>query len=136
MAGGMILKVIFISLIIGAAVGATNLSFVRAADVRVAVDSEVMAPAMALNPEKVEVQPGDSVTWVNLTGHGIKLIPDWEEADPLPPYIHPGGTVRLPFDRPGTYRYSVFNATDRFGGDRVPIKISGEVVVNPRAPQP
>jgi plastocyanin len=132
----MIRKVIFSSLIMGVTVGATNFSPIFAADIRVRVDSQVMAPAMALNPENAELQIGDTVTWVNLTGRGIKLIPDWEETAPLPPYIQPGGTVRLRFDRPGTYRYSVFPATDRFGDDRVPVKISGAVVVNPRPATP
>ena len=132
----MIRKIIFISLILGVTVEATNSSPVFAADIRVRVDSQVMAPAMSLTPETAELQIGDTVTWVNLTGRGIKLIPDWEEAAPLPPYIQPGGTVRLRFDHPGTYRYSIFPATDRFGDDRVPVKISGAVVVNPRPQTP
>ena len=132
----MIRKVVFINLIIGATVAATNLPLIFAADVRVTVNSQVMAPAMALDPESITVQIGDRVTWVNLTGQGIKLIPDWEEAAPLPPYIQPGGTVRLRFDRPGRYRYSVFTATNRFEEDRVPVKISGVVLVNPRASTP
>ncbi|HEY3196653.1 MAG TPA: hypothetical protein VGJ57_01470 [Nitrospirales bacterium] len=132
----MIRKSVFINLLIAAMGAATNLSVVFAADIRVTVDSQVMAPAMALKPENVEVQIGDIVTWVNLTGQGIKLIPDWEEAASLPPYIQPGGTVQLQFERPGRYRYSIFNATDRFGEDRVPVKISGVVQVNPRASIP
>jgi plastocyanin len=132
----MIRKVLFSKLILGVAIAATHLPLVFAADIRVTVDSQVMAPAMALNPEKVELQIGDAVTWVNLTGHGIKLIPDWEEAAPLPPYIQPGGTVKLQFDSPGRYRYSIFTATDRFGEDRVPVKISGVVLVNPRSSTP
>jgi plastocyanin len=129
----MIRKVVFIIFIIGVTVAVTNLPLIFAADMRVTVNSQVMAPAMALDPQKVVLQIGDAVTWVNLTGHGIKLIPDWEEATPLPPYIQPGGTVHLRFDRPGTYRYSIFTATDRFGEDRVPVNISGIVLVNPRA---
>jgi plastocyanin len=132
----MIRNVVFVNLIIGVTVAATNLPLVFAADIRVAVDSQVMAPAMALNPEKIELQIGDTVTWVNLTGLGIKLIPDWEEAPPLPPYIQSGGTVQLQFDRPGKYRYSIFTATSRFEEDRVPVKISGVVLVNPRASTP
>jgi plastocyanin len=133
----MIRKVVFIIIvIIGVTVVATNLPLIFAADTRVRVDSQVMAPAMALNPEKIELQIGDTVTWVNLTGHGIKLNPDWEEAAPLPPYIQPGGTVQLQFGRPGTYRYSIFTATDRFEEDRVPVKISGAILVNPRASTP
>ena len=136
MAGVMIRKVVFINLIIGGMLGAANLPLIFAADIRVTVDSQTMAPSMALHPEKVELQTGDTVTWVNLTGHGIKLIPDWEEEAPLPPYIQPGGTVHLRFDRAGRYRYSVFTATDRFGDDRVPVKISGIVLVNSRASTP
>ena len=132
----MIRKVVFINLIIGVTVAATNLPITFAADIRVTVNSQVMAPSMALNPEKVELQIGDTVTFVNLTGRGIKLIPDWEEAAPLPPYIQAGGTVKLRFDLPGSYRYSIFTATDRFEEDRVPVKISGVVVVNPRASTP
>lgn len=132
----MIRKVVFINLIIGATVAATNLPLIFAADIRVTVNSQVMAPAMALDPESITVQIGDRVTWVNLTGQGIKLVPDWEEAAPLPPYIHPGGMVHLRFDRAGRYRYSVFTATDRFEEDRVPVKISGVVLVNPPASAP
>ena len=132
----MIRKVVFINLIVGVTVGITNLPLVFAADIRITVDSQVMAPAMAVNPENVDLQIGDTVTWVNLTGRGIKLIPDWEEAAPLPPYIQAGGTVKLRFDRPGKYRYSIFPATDRFEEDRVPVKISGVVLVNPRASTP
>lgn len=132
----MIRKVVFINLIIGATVAATNLPLIFAADIRVTVNSQVMAPAMALDQEKVVLQVGDTVTLVNLTGRGIKLIPEWEEAAPLPPYVQPGGTVKLQFDRPGTYRYSIFTATDRFEEDRVPVKISGVVLVNPRASTP
>ena len=133
----MIRKVVFIIIvIIGVMVAAANLPLIFAADIRVTVDSQVMAPAMALNPEKVELQIGDTVTWVNLTGRGIKLIPDWEEVAPLPPYIRPGGTVQLKFDHPGRYRYSIFPATDRFEEDTVPTTISGVVLVNPRASPP
>lgn len=108
----------------------TGLSIVFAAEARVTVRSQTMAPAMALDPEKLTVHPGDTVTWVNLTGGGIKLTPDWEDAPDLPPYIRDGGTVKLPFHRPGSYRYSVFPATDRFGDDRVPVKVSGVVLVD------
>ena len=132
----MIRKIGFTNLIIGVTVAATNLPITFAADIRVTVNSQVMAPSMALNPEKVELQIGDTVTFVNLTGRGIKLIPDWEEAAPLPPYIQAGGTVKLRFDLPGSYRYSIFTATDRFEEDRVPVKISGVVLVNPRASTP
>jgi plastocyanin len=132
----MIRKVVFINLIIGATVAATNLPLIFAADVRVTVRSQTMAPAMALDPERITVHPGDTVTWLNLTGRGIKLIPDWEDAPELPPYIRDGGTVQLPFHRPGSYRYSVFTATDRFEEDRVPVKVSGVVLVNPPASAP
>jgi len=132
----MIRKIGFTNLIIGVTVAATNLPITFAADIRVTVNSQVMAPSMALNPEKVELQIGDTVTFVNLTGRGIKLIPDWEEAAPLPPYIQAGGTVKLRFDLSGSYRYSIFTASDRFEEDRVPVKISGVVLVNPRASTP
>ena len=134
--GKRVFAVVFINLIILVAVAATNLPMILAADSRVTVNSQVMAPGMALDPEKVELQIGDTVTFVNLTGRGIKVIPDWEETAPLPPRIQAGGTVHLKFDRAGTYRYSIFTATDRFEEDRVPVKISGIVVVNPRAPTP
>jgi plastocyanin len=132
----MIPKIVFMIVIIGVTAAATNRPNIFAADKRVTVNSQVMAPGMALSPEKVELQIGDTVTLVNLTGRGIKLIPDWEEAAPLPPRIQAGGTVHLQFDRPGMYRYSVFTATDRFEEDRVPVKISGVVVVSPPAPAP
>jgi plastocyanin len=132
----MIRKVVFINLIIGATVATTNLPVLFAADVRVTVRSQTMAPTMALDPEKITVRAGDTVTWLNLTGGGIKLIPDWEDAPDLPPYIRDGGTVQLPFHRPGSYRYSMFTATDRFGDERVPVKVSGVVLVNPRASTP
>ena len=132
----MIRKVVFIIFIIGATVAATNLPLIFAADIRVTVRSQTMAPAMALDPEKITVRAGDTVTWLNLTGGGIKLIPDWEDAPELPPYIRDGGTVQLPFHRPGSYRYSVFTATNRFEEDRVPVKVSGVVLVNPPASAP
>jgi plastocyanin len=132
----MIGKVVFISLIIGATIAATNLPLLFAADMRVTVLSQTMAPTMALDPEKITVRAGDTVTWLNLTGGGIKLIPDWEDAPDLPPYIRDGGTVQLPFHRLGSYRYSMFMATDRFGDERVPVKVSGVVLVNPRASTP
>jgi len=102
---------------------------VLAANTMVTVRSQVMAPAMLLDPEKVDIEIGDTVTWLNLSGQGIKITPDWEAAEDLPPYIQTGGSVRLRFDRPGTYRYSIFTATDRFNEDRVPVKISGRIVV-------
>ena|SRR5438132_5738351 len=108
-------------------------SIVFATDVRVTVRGQTMAPTMALDPERITVHAGDTVTWVNLTGRGIKVIPDWEDAPDLPPYIRDGGTVQVPFHRPGSYRYSVFTATDRFEEDRVPVKVSGVVLVDPRA---
>ena len=111
-------------------------SIVFATDVRVTVRSQTMAPTMALDPERITVHPGDTVTWVNLTGGGIKLIPDWEDVPDLPPYIRDGGTVQLPFHRPGSYRYSVFTATDRFADERVPVKVSGVVLVGSPSPTP
>lgn len=100
-----------------------------AANIMVTVRSQVMAPAMLLDPEKVDIEIGDTVTWLNLSGRGIKINPDWEAAEDLPPYIQTGGLVRLRFDRPGTYHYSIFTATDRFQEDRVPVKLSGRIVV-------
>jgi plastocyanin len=131
----MIRKVLLIIASVGLLL-ATNSHRVVAADIRVTVDSQVMAPGMTLKPAKVELHLGDTVTWVNMTGRGIKMIPDWEEAAPLPSYIRSGGTVQLKFDRPGTYRYAVFTATDRFEQDWVPVKISGVVVVDQQAPRP
>lgn len=109
---------------------------VLAADVTITVHSQVMAPAMVLDPERATVQIGDTVTWVNLTGQGIKVTPDWDETHPLPPYIRPGATVRLRFDQAGTYRYSVFTATDRFEEDRIPTTVSGFIQVQPPASAP
>src|SRR2546430_7103005 len=68
----MILRLTFIVVLIGAFAEAGP-SVVWAGDVTVTVGSQVMAPAMALNPEKVTVQIGDTVTWENLTGQGIKV---------------------------------------------------------------
>jgi plastocyanin len=108
-----------------------GLTALCAAEVTIASRSQVMTPGMALDPDKVDVKRGDTVKWLNLSGQGIKIIPDWEEAEALPPYIQPGGTVRLRLDRDGTYRYSVFTATDRFEEDRVPAKLSGVIIVHP-----
>ena len=105
-----------------------------ASNVTITVRSQAMAPAMALNPQKAELQIGDTVTWVNLTGQGIKVTPDWDETQPLPPYIRPGGTLLLRFDQAGTYRYSVFTATDRFEEDRIPTTVVGIIQVQPPAP--
>ena len=126
---------VLIYMLLGVLVDA-SLSIVFATDARVTVRSQTMAPTMALDPEKITVRPGDTVTWVNLTGGAIKLIPDWEDAPDLPPNIRDGGTVQLPFPRPGSYRYSVFTATDRFGDERVPVKVSGVVLVGSPAPTP
>src|SRR2546425_3348737 len=97
----MIRRLVFIAVLIGAFVEAGP-SVVWAGDVTVTVHKQVMAPTMELDPEKVTVQTGDSVTWENLTGQGIKVTPDWDETQPLPPFIRPGGTVRLRFDQAGT----------------------------------
>jgi plastocyanin len=129
----MIRRLVFIAVLSGAFVEAGP-SVVGASNVIVTVGSQVMAPAMALNPQKVELQVGDTVTWVNLTGQGIKVTPDWDETQPLPPYIRPGGTVLLRFDQAGTYRYSVFTATDRFEDDRMPTTVVGIIQVQPPAP--
>jgi plastocyanin len=129
----MIRQMVFIAVLIGAFVQAGP-SVVWAGDVIVTVGSQVMAPAMALNPEKVTVQIGDTVTWENLTGIGIKVTPDWDETQPLPPYIRPGGRVGLRFDQAGTYRYFIFTATDRFEEDRIPTTVSGIIQVQPPAP--
>src|SRR2546422_6809216 len=90
----MIRRLVFIAVLIGAFVEAGP-SVVWAGDVTVTVHKQVMAPTMELDPEKVTVQIGDTVTWENLTGQGIKVTPDWDETQPLPPYVRPGGTVRL-----------------------------------------
>ncbi len=131
----MIRRRVFIAVLIGAFIEAGP-SVVWASDFVVTVGSQVMAPAMALNPEKVTVQIGDSVTWVNLTGRAIKLTPDWEEAPDLPPFIRPGGTVHFQFDRAGTYPYAVYTVSERFEEDRVPVKVSGVVLVTPPASGP
>ena len=129
----MIRRLVFIAVLIGAFVEADP-SVVWASDITVIVHKQVMAPTMELNPEKVTVQIGDTVTWENLTGQGIKVTPDWDETQPLPPYIRPGGTVHLRFDQTGTYRYSVFTATDRFEEDRIPTAVHGIIQVQPPAP--
>ena len=100
----------------------------------VTIRSQVMTPTMRLDPERITIRGGDTVVWLNLTGQGIKLVPDWEEATPLPPHIRPGGQVQLLFTEPGIYRYSVFTATDRFEEDRVPVSVSGIVEVKPLPP--
>src|SRR5207247_9670024 len=120
----MIRRLVFIAVLIAALVEAGP-SVVWAGDITVTVGSQVMAPAMALNPEKVTVQIGDTVTWENLTGQGIKVTPDWDETQPLPPFIRPGGTVHLRFDQAGTYRYSIFTATDRLAADLIPTAAHG-----------
>src|SRR5947208_13938169 len=109
----MIRRLVFIAVLIGALVEAGP-TVVWASDVTVTVGSQVMAPAMALNPEKVTVQIGDTVTWENLTGRGIKVTPAWDETQPLPPYLRPGGRRGLRFDQAGAYRYSVLTPTERF----------------------
>jgi plastocyanin len=129
----MIRRLIFIAVLIGGSVEAGQ-SAVFAASVTVTVHKQVMAPAMELDPEKVTVQIGDTVTWENLTGRGIKVTPDWDETQPLPPFIRPGGTVNLRFDQAGTYRYSIFTATDRFEEDRIPTAVHGIIQVQPPAP--
>jgi plastocyanin len=122
--------------VIGLTIAGSNGSFVFAANIQITVLSQVMAPVMALDPQKAELQIGDSVTWENLTGQGIKVTPDWDETQPLPPYIRPGGTVSLQFNQAGTYRYSVFTATDRFEEDRIPTTVSGIIRVQPPATAP
>ena len=129
----MIRRLVFSAVLIGAFVEAGP-SVVWAGDVTVTVHKQVMAPTMELNPEKVTVQIGDTVTWENLTGQGIKVTPDWDETQPLPPFIRPGGTVHLRFDQAGTYRYSIFTATDRFEEDRIPTAVHGIIQVQPPAP--
>src|SRR5436309_12365596 len=129
----MIRRLVFIAVLIVAFIEADQ-SAVFSASVTVTVHKQVMAPAMELDPEKVTVQIGDSVIWENLTGQGIKVTPDWDETQPLPPYIRPGGTVRLRFDQAGTDRYSVFTATDRFEEDRIPTAVHGIVQVQLPAP--
>ncbi len=131
----MIRRLVFIAMLIGAFVAAGP-SVVWASDITVTVHKQVMAPAMELDPEKVTVQIGDTVTWENLTGQGIKVTPDWDETQPLPPFIRPGGTVRLRFDQAGTYRYSIFTATDRFEEDRIPTTVHGFIQVQPPASAP
>jgi len=131
----MIQRLVFIAVLIEAFVEA-GLSVVWAGNVIVTVRSQVMAPAMAVDSEKVTVQIGDTVTWLNLTGRAIKLTPDWEEAADLSPFIRPGGTVHFQFDRAGTYPYAVYSASERFEGDRVPVKLSGVVLVTPPASGP
>ena len=131
----MIRRLVFTAVLMGAFVEAGP-SVVWAGDITVTVGSQVMAPAMALNPEKVTVQIGDTVTWENFTGQGIKVTPDWDEMQPLPPYVRPGGTVHLRFDQAGTYRYSVFTATDRFEEDRIPTAVHGIIQVQPPAAAP
>src|SRR3989442_9008978 len=115
----MIRRLVFIAVLFVAFIEAGR-SVVWAGDVTVTVGSQVMAPAMELNPEKVTVQIGDTVIWENLTGQGIKVTPDWDETQPLPPYIRPGGTVRLRFDQTGTNRNSFFTSTDQCELHRVP----------------
>ena len=129
----MIRQMVFIAVLIVAFIEADP-SALYAASVTVTVHKQVMAPAMELDPEKVTVQIGDSVTWENLTGQGIKDTPDWDETQPLPPFIRPGGTVRLRFNQAGTYRYSIFTATDRFEEDRIPTTVHGIIQVQPPAP--
>ena len=73
---------------------------------------------------------------IEAAGQGIKVTPDWDETQPLPPFIRPGGTVRLRFDQTGTYRYFVFTATDRFEEDRIPTTVSGIIQVQPPASAP
>jgi len=131
----MILRLAFIVVLIGAFVEAGP-SAVFAASVTVTVHKQVMAPTMELDPERATVQVGDTVTWVNLTGRAIKFNPDWQEAADLPPFIRPGGTVHFQFDRAGTYPYAVYTVSDRFEEDRVPVKVSGVVLVTPPASGP
>ena len=131
----MIRRVVFVSVLSAFLVEAGS-STGLASNVTITVRSQAMAPAMALNPQKAELQIGDTVTWVNLTGQGFKVTPDWDETQPLPPYIRPGGAVRLRFDQAGTYRYSVFTATDRFEEDRIPTTVAGIIQVQPPASAP
>jgi plastocyanin len=131
----MIRRVVFVS-VLSAFLAEGGSPTVLAATVTVTVRSQVMTPAMMLDPERITIQAGDTVTWLNLTGQGMKLTPEWEDVGPLPPFIRPGAMVHLQFERPGTYKYSVFTATDRFEEDRVPTSVSGVVQVRLPASTP
>src|SRR2546428_13573299 len=109
----MIRRLVFIAVLIGAFVEAGP-SVVWAGDVTVTVHKQVMAPTMELDPEKVTVKTGDTVTWEHLTGQGVKVTPDWNETQPVPPFIPPGRTVRVRIAQAAAYRSCSFTATDRF----------------------
>src|SRR2546425_13232976 len=129
----MIRRLVFIAVLIGAFVEAGP-SVVWAGDVTVTVHKQVMAPTMELDPEKVTVQTGDSVTWENLTGQGIRVTPGWGEAQPIPHSIRPGGTPRLRFDEAEAYRHYIFAATDRFEEGRSPTAVHRIIHVEPPPP--
>lgn len=66
-----------------------------------AAGGEVAAVDFAFEPEKAEIQAGDSVTWTNEgeTIHNVKGKGFFSEA------IDPGGSYEERFEKPGTYEY-------------------------------
>jgi len=70
-------------------------------------------PRHGLDPEKVTVKIGDTVTWENFNRAGHQGYTGLDETQPLPPTFGPVGQSTCGLNQTGTYRYSVFTATDR-----------------------
>ncbi len=78
--------------------------------------AEIAITDDGFSPERVQVEPGETIVWTNATDGTVTLSGDQPGWDSGP--LTPGETFSVAFEQSGTYRY---NATD--------IAMAGEIVV-------
>ena len=67
----------------------------------VATTEVTMAKSYRFDPERIEVQAGQTVTWTNEDNFTHTVQVDGQEDH----QVEPGEKVSIAFDEPGTYRY-------------------------------
>ncbi len=84
-----------------------------------------MGSGLELHPPILKIEPGETVSWNNLTTYHlqIQIEPKAPALDP-PSFISPFTTVEMKFEKAGTYSYTLFFSTDQTFGN-----VIGTIVV-------
>lgn len=91
-----------------------------------------MGSGLEVNPPVLKIEPGETVSWNNLTSYDLRIqIEPTSPASDQPSFISPLTTVEAKFEEAGTYSYTLLFSTDKTFG-----RVTGTIVVGDPRPSP
>ncbi len=112
--------------------GCASLAVDRDHRTQIQISNGAMGSGLELHPPLLKIEPGETVSWNNLTTYALQIqIEPNSPASDQPPFISPFTTVKRKFEEAGTYAYTLFFSTDKTFG-----RVTGTIVVGDRPPSP